>query len=226
MAFTSTPFPFGFIIDIDLSKEHINKEIEVHAVVLAVLHCDGTATIRLDKITSVALNLLRIGSMNFGKNPIRRLYLNNSAQAGKTAQILVTELSDITIQAASIAGIVTLVDPLNIEYDAREPNLEITEIESEDIRDTSPHTSSIISGSLKRLFNFVFVSTLDDAVSIQLQSTPDGTTWINIGPATAVAAGATDYQTISDPWKQFKCVSTCAIAPTSGTLKIQVIRRT
>lgn len=225
MAFTSSTFPFGNIIDIDLSVEHINKEIEVHAVVLAVLFCDGAATIRLDKSTSVALNLLRIGTMNFGEKPIKRLYLSNAAQAGKTAQILVTELKDITIQAAPIAGSAVLVTAAAVKYDAREAEQDTTEIEDIEIRDTAAHQSTSIIASAHRSFTFVFISTLDDAVSIQLQGSHGGGVWVDIGTPTIVAAGAIEYQTVTEAWAHFWCISTCAIAPTSGSLLIEAIRR-
>lgn len=225
MGITPSFFEFGNIIDIDLSIAHTDEPIEVFAAILAVLYCDGTGSIKLDKIGAASLNLTRIGTMNFGEHPVERLYLTNTSQAGKTAQILVTELKDVTIVAAPIAGTAILIDPNNVRYDAREADQDITEIEDNDIRNTSAHNSDPITAGAHRSFTFVFISTLDDVVNIQLQGSHDGTTWLDIGSATAVAATSEEYQTITEAWHSYRCVSTAPTGPTSGTLLIECIRR-
>lgn len=225
MAITPSFFKFGTILDIDLSVANTDQPIEVFANVLAVLYCDGSGSVKLDSKEGASLNLTRIGTMNFGENPVQRLYLTNTSQAGKTAQILVTELKDITITAAPIAGTAILADPNNIRYDAREADQDVTEIEDNDIRNTSAHNSDAISAAAHRSFTFVFISTLDDLVNIQLQGSHDGTTWLDIGSVTAVAATSEEYQTITEAWHEYRCVSTAPTGPTSGTLLIECIRR-
>jgi len=225
MAVTPTFFDFGEILNIDLATEHIDHPIEVVAVVLAVLFCDGSASLKFNSKEGASFNMLRIGTMNFGKHPVKRLYLSNAAQAGKTAQILVTELEDITIQSAPIAGSAILVTAAAVKYDARQADQDVTEIENEAIRDTAAHTSDIIAAGAHRTFTFIFANGCNEIVSIQLQGSHDGATFINIGDPTSVAATSSEYQTLTEAWHSFRCVSTAASSPASGSLLIEAIRR-
>jgi len=103
--------------------------------------------------------------------------------------------------------------------------IDVTEIEDEEIRDTSPYSSEIATAYTQRSFTFVFVSTLDQSVSIQTQGSVDGIIWFDIGDPTIVEATSQKYETITEAWYQFKCISTCSVSPTTGSLIIKVLRR-
>jgi len=224
-AITPNFFRFGTILDIDLSVEHTNEPFEVVATTFAVLYCDGSCTVRFDRITAAALSLSQIGSMNFGDEPVERLYFTNSAQSAKTAKVLVTEIKDVTIQAQAPATLVRIRDSSNIEYDARLAKQDMEELYNARPADANAHYSSTSTVTGYRDFLFYVKNSTDVTVTIKYYGSLDNTNFEQIGSDSTLTTGTSEYQTLSEAWEFLKVNYKAATTPTSGTLLIQLDRR-
>lgn len=224
-AITPNFFRFGTILDVDLSVEHVNEPFEVVATTFAVLFIDGTCTVRFDRITSAEISLSQIGSMSFGDEPVKRIYITNSAQTGKTAKILVTEIKDVTIQAQAPATLVRIRDSSNIEYDARLAKQDMEELYNARPTDANAHDSSILTVTGYRDFLFYVKNGTDKTVTLKYYGSLDGTNYEQLGEDSTLTTGTSEYQTLSEAWEYLKVNYQAEITPTSGTLLIELDRR-
>lgn len=90
------------------------------------------------------------------------------------------------------------------------------------IRDTDAHNSSSIDNPLHGTMLLVAQNGLNQSVSLQYEgSVDDGTTWHSLGSAqTVTASTGKNVQTLTDIWPKLRVVSTCSVAPASGSLTV------
>lgn len=92
------------------------------------------------------------------------------------------------------------------------------------IRDTSNHNGAKIDTGEFTAQTIVTYNSLNQQVTLQLQGSLDGTTWLNIGSTWDVAASANNYQTVSDYFPCYRVTAICGTAPASGTLDVWILK--
>ncbi|GAH51740.1 unnamed protein product, partial [marine sediment metagenome] len=91
--------------------------------------------------------------------------------------------------------------------------------------DANAHDSSILTVTGYRDFLFYVKNGTDVTVTLKYYGSVDGTNYEQIGNSEDVLTGATTYQTMSEAWEYLKVNYEAASAPGSGTLLIELDRR-
>ena len=100
-----------------------------------------------------------------------------------------------------------------------------------EIRDTDAHDSAIVDNSKTQVGYGIgakaalyYDNGLNQAVSLQVKGSPDGSKWFNVGSAISVAAqgGAGDegYETLAEFHTFLKVEAKCSVAPASGRIEV------
>ena len=100
----------------------------------------------------------------------------------------------------------------------RYPKDELVVFDAEAIRDTATHNSVNSTNSNFHLKTIVVSNGLNQTVTLQLQGSRNGSSWINIGSTFDQAAGTDGYQTSEVFFPYMRITATCSVAPASGTL--------
>jgi len=97
------------------------------------------------------------------------------------------------------------------------------QIDTELIRNTTPVEGTIQDMRKKKNVLLKIVNGLDKDVTVEMVSTTFDDKLVAEGVTThsiLVAAGDTDYLVNTDPWAWLRSISTAAISPTTGSLKL------
>lgn len=92
------------------------------------------------------------------------------------------------------------------------------------IRDTSTHNSDNSKSGEFMAKTIVVENGLDQQVTLQLQGSCFGSTWVNIGSSWNVAASTNGFQTVDTFFPFYRLVAQCGTSPTSGALDVFIIK--
>lgn len=95
---------------------------------------------------------------------------------------------------------------------------------AEAIRVNTTVDSSLSSTGEFQAETIVVYNNLDENVSIQLQGSIDGTTWLDIGNPFTVTTSTKDYETVTDYFPNYRVTAKCTTAPTTGDLDVWILK--
>jgi hypothetical protein len=93
------------------------------------------------------------------------------------------------------------------------------------IRDTNTHNSATADTGEFTAETILVYNGLDQSVTLQLQGSRDGSTWLNIGNTFNVSSTTNSYETVTDYFPCYRLTAVCSGgSPTSGVLDAWILK--
>jgi hypothetical protein len=92
------------------------------------------------------------------------------------------------------------------------------------IRDTSNHNSDVADTGEFQAETILVYNGLDQQVTLRLQGSRDGSTWLNMNNSFDVAATTNSYETVTDYFPFYRLTAICGISATSGALDAWILK--
>ncbi len=206
------------VITVALNKVHTDKRIIVNTKIVYFLSTPIATEIRLNKIGADKFNANSIQIIRAQPGQlITAIFVNTLTTSTSSMKILIADIdifSDIGIEDR-----VVLLDTDGVEYDGRLRKSINADLDTLGIRIDIEVVGTTLDISSYDKIALLLRNTLNQSVSVQIEVSPNGTNYVDIGsPIVVSATTGLKVATLTDAWKFMRAKYICSVAPSSGTI--------